>query len=295
MTETSTDGWDLASQEQRLQAVEPGLRLEVVARIGSTNSALLERAASQRAGADGGFCGRANPSWQTCLLLAHEQTHGRGRQGRAWHACPGASLTFSLALTMAPREWSGLSLAVGLALAEALEPSQASRIGLKWPNDLWLRDSGAAGGGRKLGGVLIETSAWVGPRQGQGAAPRICVIGVGLNVGPQAVTDTSCGVACLRELDPLCTASQALARVAPPLLAAVRRFEQVGFAESARAFARRDLLLGQEVCTSLAELPVGMALGVDDSGALRVRAPNGRVHQVVGGEVTVRPLERLTT
>ena len=117
---------------------------------------------------------------QPCLLVAEEQTRGRGRLGRGWIASAGASLTFSLALPLAPEEWSGLSLAVGLALAEALDPmvqpGAPPRIGLKWPNDLWLVDG--PGRGRKLGGILIETVS-VGHR-------RMCVLGVGLNVLPQA-------------------------------------------------------------------------------------------------------------
>jgi BirA family biotin operon repressor/biotin-[acetyl-CoA-carboxylase] ligase len=91
--------------------------------------------------------------------VAEHQTRGRGRLGRGWGRSAGASLTFSLSLPLAPRDWSGLSLAVGVALADALEPpldGAVPRIGLKWPNDLWL--DRRPGSGRKLGGVLIETA-----------------------------------------------------------------------------------------------------------------------------------------
>src|SRR5436305_15350183 len=91
--------------------------------------------------------GRRAADLQPCLLVAEHQTHGHGRNGRVWQAAPGASLTFSLALPLAPKDWSGLSLAVGVALAQALDPPQAGaaasdapRIGVKWPNDLWLPD-----------------------------------------------------------------------------------------------------------------------------------------------------------
>jgi len=269
------------------------------------------------AGAGGGL---PRP-WTSCLLVAQEQTQGRGRQGRAWHAQPGSSLTFSLGLRLAPQDWSGLSLAVGVALADALDPARgpssgsedaAPRILLKWPNDLWLRDAQAAGGGRKLGGVLIETAtAWeVNPQtveagaqvasaplggdrplQGPRTPARICVIGVGLNIGPQsaaAVEKASSGVAWLQEIEPQAQAAQALARVALPLLRAVRRFEHSGFSGVAQAFARRDLLRGQAVSTTLPDLPVGIAQGVDDAGALQVQAPDGTVRSVVGGEVSIR-------
>ena len=76
-----------------------------------------------------------------------------------------ASLMMSLGLPLAPADWSGLSLAVGVSVAESLQPElpavgndQAARIGLKWPNDLWL---GGSAGDRKLGGILVETASFV--------------------------------------------------------------------------------------------------------------------------------------
>ena len=331
MTDALCERWGLPDLQHELQRVEPGLTLEVVASIGSTNTALLERAGAARAAAtalaSAGHGGQ--DAWTSRLLVAQAQTQGRGRQGRAWHAQPGASLTFSLGLSLAPRDWSGLSLAVGVALADALDPvpglscnphaepaagaeAAAPRILLKWPNDLWLRDARAPGGGRKLGGVLIETTAgWAdaahpaeggaqpasgaaaGPRPPQGprTAARICVIGVGLNIGPpsaQALAQASSGMAWLQEMEPRATAAQALARVAGPLLQAVRRFESASYPGVAQAFARRDLLRGQPITTTLPDLPVGTAQGVDDSGALQVQTPDGAVHSVVGGEVSIR-------
>ena len=283
--------WGAAELQRQLQALEPGLRLEVVQTIGSTNSALLDAASKARkleaAGGDPG-------TFATRLLVAEQQTQGRGRQGRIWHATPGASLSFSMALALAPEDWSGLSLAVGVALAEALDPAtnpagpatgpRDAQIGLKWPNDLWLLDATAPGGGRKLGGVLIETVPW-----GTGGRLRVCVIGVGLNIQPQPVANASSGVAWMQELQPASTAPLVLAQVAGPLLAGVRQFEREGFAGVAARFTRRDLLKGQPVTTTLPGLPEGTALGVDPTGALRVLALDGREHVVASGEVSVRP------
>jgi BirA family biotin operon repressor/biotin-[acetyl-CoA-carboxylase] ligase len=273
--------WGLQALQQQLQALEPHIALEVLASVGSTNSSLLEQAAgaSRQAKASG-----AAQSFHARLLVAESQTEGRGRQGRRWHASPGASLTFSLALTLAPQDWSGLSLAVGVALAQALDPAPQASVALKWPNDLWLRDASAPGGGRKLGGVLIETTGWAS------GGERVCVIGVGLNVQPQAVQEASSGVACLHEIWPEASAPAALARVAPALLQAARRFEREGFAGVQAAFAERDLLKGHAVTTTQAGLPAGCAEGVDATGALRVRAPDGTLHLLVGGEVSVRTL-----
>lgn len=295
--------WGLWPLQEHLLRTEPGLRVEVVPSITSTNSALLERAAlSRKYRGDGADAAPFTP----CLLVAEHQTQGRGRMGRTWQAQPGASLTFSLALRLAPKDWSGLSLAVGVALAEALDPgpasaahaqAQAPRIGLKWPNDLWLRDEAAPGGGRKLGGVLIETATWSPPTNlarytssGPVECARVCVIGVGLNVQPQAVESASSGVACLQELHPGAQAPQVLGWVAPALVAGVRRFERDGFGPVLEAYTRRDLLRGQAVSTTLSGLPEGTAQGVDARGALQVRAADGSLHAVSSGEISIRPL-----
>ena len=273
--------WGVPTLQQRLQALEPHLEVEVLASVGSTNSTLLEQAATaSRQAGPSSEC----PPFRTRLLVAESQTQGRGRQGRHWHASPGASLTFSMALTLAPQDWSGLSLAVGVALAQALDTAPQPSIALKWPNDLWLRDANAPAGGRKLGGVLIETTGWASGRE------RVCVIGVGLNVQAQAVQEASSGVASLQEIWPQTSAPAALARVAPALLQGVRQFERDGFAGVKTAFAQRDLLQGQAVTTTQAGLPGGRAEGVDGVGALLVRSPDGTLHRLVGGEVSVRPL-----
>ncbi|MDE2369659.1 MAG: biotin--[acetyl-CoA-carboxylase] ligase [Burkholderiales bacterium] len=287
--------WGAEELWAALEPLLPGLSVEIVARTESTNTKLLERARVSSGRRDAPVTrpgelesaapdvrtpyGRRQVDIQPCLLVAEHQTRGRGRQGRDWIASGGASLTFSLARAYAPHEWSGLSLAVGLALADALDPPRPTappRIGLKWPNDLWLID--APGAGRKLGGVLIETVS-VGER-------RMCVVGVGINVLPQATQGLAHGYACLQEIDAEASAPAALARVAAPLVLALRRFESQGFAPLVADYARRDLLVGQTVTTSLAAVPEGVAEGVDAQGALRVRC--GDLHRVVAGEVSVR-------
>lgn len=288
--------WGAEALWQRLEPLLPGLSVEVLARTESTNTVLLERARAMNGQRDAPITqpgeldalrfdertphGRRRADLQACLLVAEHQTRGRGRLGRGWTASAGASLTFSLALPLAPHEWSGLSLAVGLALADALDPlvdaAAAPRIGLKWPNDLWLIDG--PGRGRKLGGILIETVS-VGER-------RMCVVGVGLNVLPQAHHGLTHGYACLQEIDVRASAPAALACVATPLVQALLRFQAAGFAPLAAAYTRRDVLLGQPVSTTLAEVPEGVAAGVDEHGALRVRGDG--VHRIVSGEVSVR-------
>ncbi len=283
--------WGAEALWEQLTPQLPGLSVEVVARIASTNSALLERArivvptsddtdgAQVRRSVESHAFGRRAADLQPCLLVAEHQTHGRGRQGRIWQASPGASLTFSLALPLSPPDWSGLSLAVGVALAEALDPAGIGRrIGVKWPNDLWLLDG--QGHSRKLGGILIETVA-AGSR-------RLAVIGIGLNVLPMSTADTSSGFACVQELDPDVTAPQVLHRVAKPLVDALQLFEREGFGAFVGRFAARDILRGRAVHTTQADVPEGVAEGISALGALRVRASDGTVHEVTSGEVSVR-------
>jgi BirA family biotin operon repressor/biotin-[acetyl-CoA-carboxylase] ligase len=257
--------WPTDALAAALGARRPGLRVEVWAEADSSNTRLLERARG----------GDAAP----CLLVVEHQTAGRGRMGRPWFAdAPAAdapagpaTLCLSLGLVLAPTDWSGLSLAVGVALAEALGPE----VTLKWPNDLWLAD----GPGRKLGGVLIETL----PLADGG---RYAVIGVGLNLAaPAPRPGLEQPVAGWREIDPKATANALLERIAGPLLDAVLDFERGGFAAFTSRYAARDGLAGMAV---QAQALSGIAEGVDADGALRLRTAQGPI-AVRSGEVSVRP------
>ena len=127
--------------------------VDVLDTCASTNAELLARAET---GAASGT-----------VLVANEQTAGRGRRGRSWIASPGDSLTFSLLWRFAPGTApAGLSLAVGLAVARALQKVGAGDTALKWPNDI-LRNR------RKLGGILVELLP---------GAPHAAVIGIGINL-----------------------------------------------------------------------------------------------------------------
>jgi BirA family biotin operon repressor/biotin-[acetyl-CoA-carboxylase] ligase len=296
-TEINHLQWHAEALWQQLEPLLPGLSVEVVARTDSTNTQLLERARLSGGRRDQPITtpgaldvvrpdeepspyGRRLGDTQPCLLVAEHQTRGRGRQGRLWQSSAGASLTFSLALALEPLDWSGLSLAVGAALADALDPAPSKRLGVKWPNDLWLIDS--PGHGRKLGGVLIETVA-VGSR-------RMAVVGVGLNVLPQATKELAHGYACLQELWPDVDAPAAMMRVARPLGEALLRFEREGFAAFVDRFAQRDLLRGQAVVTTAPEAPKGVADGVRADGALRVRVGD-TLYAITSAEVSVRPAD----
>ena len=124
--------WNAEALWEALLPQLPGFTDELLAQVDSTNTELMRRA-------------RAGQSAPT-LLLAERQHSGRGRLGRSWDSGEqaGAALTFSLGLPLAPRDWAGLSLAVGLALVQALDPQDRGGLRLKWPNDIWLLDEPGA-------------------------------------------------------------------------------------------------------------------------------------------------------
>lgn len=275
----------------------PGFTVEILPSIDSTNTELMRRARA----------GRQEP----ILLVAEQQTAGRGRLGRTWHsgsdgtakdteAGPLPSLTFSLGLPLAPKDWSGLSLAVGLSLSDTLQPHPPSaadqpRLGLKWPNDLWLCATGSDRCDRKLGGILIETASFVGattaPHVPDQPPARYVVIGVGLNLRPRRAEGLSTPPAWAQELDPALDAPTTLLRVIPPLVAAVQAFVMEGFAPLQAAFAARDVLRGRPV--TLSDGQTGLANGVGPDGALLVHTATG-LQPVTSAEVSVRPTPPVT-
>ena len=238
----------------------PGFTIEILPQIDSTNSELMRRAR----------LGQTEP----VLLVAQHQTAGRGRLGRTWHDSPTggapAALMFSLGLALHPAQWSGLSLAVGLAVAQALHDD----LQLKWPNDIWYQQ-------RKLAGILIETSPLAASPAG-----RYVVIGVGVNMAAPGAQGLSTAAACLHELRPGMDAAQALARVLPGLVALVKGFEMRGFAPYKMAFEQRDGLSGLQV--NLSDGQTGLASGVDENGSLLVHTSAG-LQKISSSEVSVRP------
>lgn len=184
------------------------------------------------------------------LVLAEEQTVGRGRSGRTWASAPGAGLWMTL--IERPRGAEGLdvlSLRVGLRLAPVLERWTDAPIALKWPNDLFV-------GRRKLAGVLIE-ARW------RGAHPDWVAIGVGINlVVPREVPDATALIGA--------PAEQVVSEVLPVVRAAAFARGPLSSDELAE-FARRDLSVGRRV-----SLPAdGTVRGISPAGELLVETAYG--------------------
>lgn len=264
MTLPALTPWPSEALWQAVEPQLPGFSVEVLPEIDSTNAELMRRL---RAGVE-----------DPVLLVAEHQTAGRGRMARPWHSSPGAAgsagpgtLMLSLGLPLAPKDWSGLSLAVGWSLANSLHPE----IRLKWPNDLWWQ-------GRKLAGILIETA---NTRQAALAGSRYVVIGIGLNIQRPEVAGLSTEPAGLAELVPGISAMLALTQILLPLVETLRAFEQQGFAAFQARFNARDALAQTPV--TLSDGQQGVAMGVDPVGALLLQTGQG-LQRVTSAEVSVR-------
>lgn len=243
------------------------LAIDVADSIDSTNSELARRASV------GSIHGH--------LLVAEWQTAGRGRRGRGWSAAIGGSLSFSLGwrFERGAGFLSGLPLAVGLAVVQALEADSFHGVGLKWPNDI-IHDQ------KKLGGILVELS-------GDALGPSLAIIGVGLNVRlpaklrreiAQPATDLA-AIAPARTID----RNALLARIAVELLSVLAIYANEGFAPFRAAWQRRHALQKKPVRIVLPDGGAvrGEVVGVDADGALILDSA-GRRSRYVSGEVSLR-------
>ena len=214
------------------------------------------------------------------VVVAEHQQAGRGRRGRVWHAPVGGSLTFSVLWRFEGglQAMNGLSLVIGLALTRALNRYCTCPVKLKWPNDILAEH-------RKLAGILIEV-------QGDMDGAAYAVAGVGLNVQlkephreaiDQAVID-------LTEMGVTVGRNQLLAACLLEMRDVIGRFRQAGFAALRSEWLQHDVFFGKPVSLRLADnqLVTGVSEGVDDHGALLLRAPSGELQVFHGGEISLR-------
>jgi BirA family biotin operon repressor/biotin-[acetyl-CoA-carboxylase] ligase len=254
---------DAARIAELCAATRNGLAIEVTASTGSTNADLRQRIDQLRT---------------PVLLAAEEQTAGRGRAGRSWVAAPGDSLCFSLAWPFdgSVARLAGLPLAVGVALADALR-AHGHPVTLKWPNDLLLNSA-------KLGGILVETAA----ARNDGQSALWAVIGIGLNVHPNASRDAGVGneVAALgKDID----RQALLASLADALVAALALFDAQGLAPFVDRWQRWHAYAGLPVVILEQDkvLKQGIPRGIDAQGCLLLETDEGLV-PIAAGDVSLR-------
>ena len=241
-------------------------------RVGSTNDVACRQAV---AGAAEGL-----------LIVANEQTAGRGRMGRSWWAPKGASLLFSLLLRPPiPSAHAGrLTMCLGLGAVEGIERVTGLHPALKWPNDLLLD-------GRKLGGMLAELRA-------TGDKVEYAVLGLGLNVNavPPDLAATSISLLTVlgRAVDRVELLAEILARCETWYGRLLAAQEEAGSGILAvgepihLAWAARLDTLGRDVTVNTAGGQLhGRAVGVSPEGALLLEEEGGQIRVVWGGDVTL--------
>lgn len=240
-------------------------RLDVHLELPSTNAYLVEQA--QR-GAPGGWA-----------CLAERQTAGRGRRGRTWVSPLGSNIYLSVLwrFNSGAAVVGGLSLALGVAVAEALHAVGVPGVGLKWPNDVVWQ-------GKKLAGVLVEMA-------GESAGPCYVVAGIGVNVAMAADAG--------RTIDQPWVDMVSITGVAPArnhlaatllqhVLLALQTFERDGFAGFLPRWRARDAYFGKQAELHLAQQTLsGRVDGIDAQGAL-LFAHGDSTRAYASGELSLR-------
>ena len=255
------DCMDAAGLRLHLGARAPHFQLELLDVCASTNTLLLERA---RSGAPAGS-----------VIVCELQSAGRGRRGNGWQSDLGGSLTFSL-LWRFPRgaaSLSGLSLAVGVAVARALAGAAGANVQLKWPNDL-------LHAGRKLGGILIELNG------------DAAVIGIGLNLrlretSRDAIAQPVTELAAIAEQVP--PRNRLLAAILLELEAVLEGFARQGFAPLRQEWMALHAHQDRPVTlfSGAGKTVTGRAAGVTDDGALLLETACG-LERFINGELSLR-------
>ncbi|HEY7956702.1 MAG TPA: biotin--[acetyl-CoA-carboxylase] ligase [Polyangia bacterium] len=233
-----------------------------VASCGSTND---EAARWAKEGAPAG-----------AVVVADSQTRGRGRLGRVWHSPPGESLYLSVVLRprLVPSLVPPVTLAAGVAVAEAIARFEVEPA-LKWPNDV-------LASGRKAAGILTEMAT------AQGAVEHL-VIGIGVNLNGLAFPDELAAIATSLRRErggaPIDRPAFAAA-LCERLEAWYEVFESGGAPAVAAGWRRFARFFGQRLTVAQGGGTVsGVAEALEDDGALRLRADDGRLVRVIAGEV----------
>ena len=247
--------------------------LEVFKSIDSTNKYAREKAEISRASGS--------------VVLAEQQSAGRGRRGKSWISPFAANIYLSIVwdFEQGAQALEGLSLAVGVAVKRALNAQAVKGVQLKWPNDIYVE-------GKKLGGILLEM---IGDPAGQCSV----IVGVGINVAmpksqgseiDQEWTDIRSQLqnSSTAEVDSP-SRNKLAADLISELVALLRNFQAQGFSMYRDEWQAADAFFGQEAVISTPKQSItGIVKGVDPNGALRLQLENGKIETFIGGELSLR-------
>jgi len=212
------------------------------------------------------------------VCLAEMQSAGRGRRGRTWLSPPAGTFYGSVGWVFNEgfQVVEGLSLAIGVAVIQALNTCGVEGLQLKWPNDIVWQ-------GKKLGGILIEMNAEVG-----GSCQ--VVVGVGINLAlPQTVKNQiDQQVVDLREICPALNRQQVTAALLHHIVLVLSDYATQGFKAYRQTWKSYDALLGVPVkVLGLTQNIEGIGAGIDEQGAFLIKTATG-IEAISGGEVSIR-------
>ena len=263
---TPIDQDDLADELQK--ATFPyAEHVEILDTVDSTSDWLSRE---QRGGVD--IHGKA--------CITEFQSAGRGRRGRNWRGSPYCHLMFSMGWRFQKEavEMAGLSLSLGVAVADSLRNLTGAPVGLKWPNDLWCRD-------RKLGGILVDLNT-------VSKADTCAIVGIGINLHEpglesfdpgQPVTDLASNAQ-----GELPSRTAIIAVVIATVAGALRRFQRYQFGPDRDRFNALDVFAGREVRANSGETSLeGIGQGADELGRYRLCFSNGSVETIISGDLSL--------
>jgi len=249
--------------EAKIHSMLPAGRVNVLPVIDSTNQYLLDRSGELSSG-------------DACV--AEYQQAGRGRRGRKWFSPFGSNLYLSMywKLDQGPAAAMGLSLVIGIVMAEVLQRLGAEDVRVKWPNDLYLKD-------RKLAGILVELTGKTGD-----AAQLVIGAGINLKMREPEADTISQGWINLQEAGVNIDRNELTAMLLKELRAALLHFEKEGLAPFISRWRGLDNFLDRPVKLLIGDQEIhGIERGIDQQGALLLEQ-DGIIKPYIGGEISLR-------
>ncbi|MFO6300687.1 bifunctional biotin--[acetyl-CoA-carboxylase] ligase/biotin operon repressor BirA [Rahnella selenatireducens] len=250
-------------EEEKILAMLPAGGVSVLPVIDSTNQFLMDRISQLNSG-------------DACV--AEYQQAGRGRRGRKWFSPFGSNLYLSMywKLEQGPAAAMGLSLVIGIVMAEVLHHLGAENVRVKWPNDLYLND-------RKLAGILVELTGKTGD-----AAHLVIGAGINLKMREPATDTINQGWINLQEAGVNIDRNELTATLLKELRSALVHFEQEGLTPFIVRWRGLDNFLDRPVKLLIGDQEIhGIERGIDPQGALLLEQ-EGKIKPYIGGEISLR-------
>ncbi|WIV88591.1 bifunctional biotin--[acetyl-CoA-carboxylase] ligase/biotin operon repressor BirA [Proteus appendicitidis] len=235
----------------------------VIPVIDSTNQYLIQRISELKSGD---------------VCIAEYQSAGRGRRGRQWVSPFGRNLYLSMywKLDQGPAAAIGLSLVVGVIMAEVLQKLGADGVKVKWPNDLYLND-------KKLSGILVELTGKTGD-------VAHIVTGIGINIAMSKNQNEAINQQWinLEQVGIKIDRNELACEITNALREAFVQFEKQGLSIFIERWKRLDNFMDRRVKLIIGEKEIfGIAKGINDQGALLLEQ-DGKIIPYIGGEISLR-------